>query len=165
MTSFFRISPRGTSQRFNFRKTNWDKFREGFEKNDLENEWDGSKLEEILEKFSLGIKEAANQSIPKVCDSKTKSYPGHIIELIKMRKEVRQIRKKGLVERVQLNTEYNRLTDLIKLNIKQYTEEKWKVFLDKLGPYPASTSVFWQIINRARASKTYHRFRRLRWET
>ena len=106
----FRISPRGTSQRFNFRKANWDKFREGFEKIEQENEWDGSKLEEILEKFSLGIKEAANQSIPKVCDSITKSYPGHIIELIKMRKEVRQIRKKGLVERVQLNTEYNRLT-------------------------------------------------------
>ena len=80
----FRISPRGTSQRFNFRKANWVKFREGFEKVYQQKEWDRSKLEEISEKFSLGIKEAANQSIPKIYDSKKKSYLGHIIELIKM---------------------------------------------------------------------------------
>ena len=27
-------------------------------------------------------------------------------------------------------------------------------FLNKLGPYPAASSVFWQIINRARSSKS-----------
>ena len=34
----FRISSRGTSQRFNFRKANWYKFREGFERIEQENE-------------------------------------------------------------------------------------------------------------------------------
>ena len=56
-------------------------------------------------------KEAANQAIPKLSYSKTKSYPGHIIELIKMRREVRKLKKREQCpeERVRLNTEFNRL--------------------------------------------------------
>ena len=52
-----------------------------------------------------------------------------------------------------LNTEYNRLTGLIKKAVKDYTEKRWSNFLGKLGSYPASSSIFWQIINRARTQK------------
>ena len=38
--------------------------------------------------------------------------------------------------------------------IKEYTEKRWSLFLGKLGPYPASSSIFWRIINKARAPKT-----------
>ena len=41
----------------------------------------------------------------------------------------------------------------IKKAIKEYTERRWSNFLGKLGPYPASSSIFWQIINRARTQK------------
>ena len=73
-----------------------------------------------------------------------------------MRREVRKLKKREQCpeERVQLNTEFNRLTAMIRLNTKNYTEDQWKVFLNKLGPYPAASSVFWQIINRARSSKS-----------
>jgi hypothetical protein len=72
----------------------------------------------------------------------------------KMRQQVRRDKKKVNFEnRAILNTEYNRLTSLIKKAIKEYTEEKWSIFLGKLGPYPASSSIFWKIINRARSPK------------
>ena len=109
-------------------------------------------LEEIVEVFSMVTKEASNQAIPKLSYSKTKSYPGHIIELIKMRIEVRKLKKRECPEeKVQLNMEFYRLTSVIKLNIIKHTREKWKVFLNKLCPYQASSSVFWKIINRAKS--------------
>ena len=47
------------------------------------------------------------------------------IELIKIRREVRKLKKREQCpeERVQANTEFNRLTAMIKLNIKNYTED------------------------------------------
>ena len=45
------------------------------------------------------------------------------------------------------------MTNLIRNSIEIYTEEKWSEFLGKLGPYPPSSSIFWQIINQARSQK------------
>ena len=88
-------------------------------------------------------------------NSPLKSYPPHIIEIIKLRRKVRKKKKKqSLEERSVSNTEYNRLTGLLKKAIKEYTEKRWSLFLGKLGPYPASSSIFWRIINKARAPKT-----------
>ena len=50
-------------------------------------------------------------------------------------------------------SEYNRLSGLIKKSINEYKEKRWSNFLGKLGPYPASSGKFWQIINRARTQK------------
>ena len=78
----------------------------------------------------------------------------NIIELIKLRRTVRKNKKgKGLDKSSVLNAEFNRLTGLIKKAIKEYTERRWSNFLGKLGPYPASSSIFWQVINRARTQK------------
>ena len=46
-----------------------------------------------------------------------------------------------------MNSEYNKLTGLIRKAIKEYTERKWKLLLGKLGPYPVTSSIFWNIIN------------------
>ena len=97
---------------------------------------------------------AADQSVPKIHFDQSKSYPPHIISLIKERREVRRDRKRLTFEnRPILSTEYNRLTSLIKKSIKEYTEWKWSLFLGKLGPHPPSSSLFWKIINRARSPK------------
>jgi hypothetical protein len=52
-----------------------------------------------------------------------------------------------------LNSIYNKLTGLLRFKIKEYTEKKRSLFLGSLGPYPASSSIFWNIINRARSQK------------
>jgi hypothetical protein len=97
---------------------------------------------------------AADQSVPKIHFDQSKSYPPHIISLIKERREVRRDRKRVTFENKPiLSTEYNRLTSLIKKSIKEYTEWKWSLFLGKLGPHPPSSSLFWKIINRARSPK------------
>ena len=115
---------------------------------DLEND---SNINNINKLFSIN---AADLTIPKFANSHTKSYPAHIIELIKLRRKIRKNKKgKSLEKSSVLNTEYNRLTGLIKKAIKEYTERRWSNFLGKLGPYPASSSIFWQIINRARTQK------------
>ena len=53
----------------------------------------------------------------------------------------------------EINTQFNNLTGLLRKAIKEYTEKRWSHFLGKLGPYPASSSLFWQIINKARTQK------------
>ena len=118
---------------------------------DLEN---CSDIQNVYEQFSNFVINAANSTIPKFANSYSKSYPSHIIELIKLRRTVRKNKKgKGLDKSSVLNAEFNRLTGLIKKAIKEYTERRWSNFLGKLGPYPASSSIFWQVINRARTQK------------
>ena len=118
---------------------------------DLEN---CSDIQNVYERFSNFVINAANSTIPKFANSYSKSYPSHIIELIKLRRTVRKNKKgKGLDKSSVLNAEFNRLTGLIKKAIKEYTERRWSNFLGKLGPYPASSSIFWEVINRARTQK------------
>jgi hypothetical protein len=57
-------------------------------------------------------------------------------------------------EKVNLTTEYNRLTNKVNKAIKEYTEKRWSRFLGKLGPHPTSSSAFWNIINKARTQKS-----------
>ena len=74
--------------------------------------------------FSSLIINAADLTIPKFANSHTKSYPAHIIELIKLRRKIRKNKKgKSLEKSSVINTEYNRLTGLIKKAIKDL---KWK---------------------------------------
>ena len=112
-------------------------------------------LEKIEKLFSNLLTQAANSSILKFENKQLKSYPSHIIKIIKQRKEARKSRKRadGSDIRAILSTEYNRLTTLLKKSIKSYTEKKWEIFIDKLGPFPASSGLFWDIINRARNPK------------
>ena len=101
--------------------------------------------------FAGLVMNAANHSVPKLNYDKSKSYPPHIISLIKQRREIRRDRKRvNYNNKSILNSEYNKLTSLIKKSIKEYTEWKWSLFLGKLGPRPPSSSIFWKIINRAR---------------
>ena len=101
--------------------------------------------------FARLVMNAANHSVPKLNYDKSKSYPPHIISLIKQRREIRRDRKRvNYNNKSILNSEYNKLTSLIKKSIKEYTEWKWSLFLGKLGPHPPSSSIFWKIINRAR---------------
>ena len=151
----FRIHAKTPEPRFNFSKADWKKYGQALDalisELDLEN---CSNIENIQELFSSLIINAADSSIPKFTNTLLKSYPSHIIELINNRREIRKNKKgKGLEMRSVLNTEYNRLTGLLKKAVKDYTERRWSNFLGKLGPYPASSSIFWQIINKARTQK------------
>ena len=151
----FRIKTSTPEPRFNFSKADWNKYGHALDaligELDLEN---CSDIQNVYEQFSNFVINAANSTIPKFANSYSKSYPSHIIELIKLRRTVRKNKKgKGLDKSSVLNAEFNRLTGLIKKAIKEYTERRWSNFLGKLGPYPASSSIFWQVINRARTQK------------
>ena len=150
----FRIDVKIPEPRFNFRKADWNKY--GHVLDQMIGEIDsGVEITDLNEVFSSLIIKSANESVPKMLNSPLKSYPPHIIEIIKLRRKVRKKKKKqSLEERSVSNTEYNRLTGLLKKAIKEYTEKRWSLFLGKLGPYPASSSIFWRIINKARAPKT-----------
>jgi len=141
--------------RFNFTKADWNKY--GHILDEMIGELDlgeCSDIDNIHEHFSNLIIKAADSSIPKFAKTTQKSYPSHILELIKARRASRKNKKGKSLEVCRvLNTEYNRLTGLIKKSIKEYTERRWSNFLDKLGPYPASSGTFWRIINRARTQK------------
>ena len=148
----FRADLKRPEPRFNFKKADWNKFGHVFDT--MINQYDLETTSDLNEVFSKLVIESANQSIPKLQCFTQKSYPPHIVSLIKTRQQVRRDKKKVNFEnRPILNTEYNRLTSLIKKAIKEYTEVKWSIFLGKLGPYPASSSIFWKIINRARSPK------------
>ena len=110
--------------------------------------------EEMNNSFSKMILNSAESAIPKVTFTHQKSYPDFIIKLIKSRRIERKKRKGTDFEsRAQITHEYNRLTSLIQKSIINYNENKWNIFLDKLGPYPASSSVFWKKINKSRTHK------------
>ena len=150
----FRAAIKPAQPKFNFNKADWISYGhvldEMIDQFDFEDSPEGISpfMDEI---FARLVMNAANHSVPKLNYDKSKSYPPHIISLIKQRREIRRDRKRvNYNNKSILNSEYNKLTSLIKKSIKEYTEWKWSLFLGKLGPHPPSSSIFWKIINRAR---------------
>ena len=156
----FRIEVKPSEPKFNFNKAHWISY--GHVLDELIDQIDPGVLGNDSERVAPFLDEifadlvitAANRSVTKLNFDQSKSYPPHIINLIKQRREVRRDRKRVIFENKPiLNSEYNKLTGLIKKAIKEYTEWKWSLFLGKLGPHPPSSSIFWKIINRARSPK------------
>jgi hypothetical protein len=108
----------------------------------------------VNELFTRLLLESGEASVPKFVKVHHKSYPSHILQIIKERQAIRKEKKGKSFEILKvLNSIYNKLTGLMRFKIKEYTEKKWSLFLGSLGPYPASSSIFWNIINRARSQK------------
>ena len=154
----FRQDPAETELRFNLTRADWALF--GSELDGMITEINCKSLDDINsfdEIFSNIVNVSASKAIPKCTATTLKSYPRPIVILIKARQALRKKKKKkertNSEELKILNTEFNKLTRQIKVAIKKYTEDRWANFLGKLGPYPASSSIFWSIINRARTQK------------
>ena len=98
------------------------------------------------------ILSSANTAIPKFKLQHKKSFPKHIIDLIQLKRQARKNVKSNSFK-LEFKTEYNRLTSVLRSEIKKYTEVKWKCFLCKLGPYPVSSRSFWAITYKARDNK------------
>jgi hypothetical protein len=94
------------------------------------NEGFSSDVSVANEQFTSIVSRAAEVSIPKFAPCHAKSYPAHIVELIKTRRVFRKGKKlaKG-EEKTKLTTEYNRLTSKINKAIREYTEKRWSRFL------------------------------------
>jgi hypothetical protein len=153
----FRVDIKPSGPKFNFNKADWIEYGHVLDEliDQIGFDDDPERISPFLDEiFADLVVRAADQSVPKIHFDQSKSYPPHIISLIKERREVRRDREKLTFENKPiLSTEYNRLTSLIKKSIKEYTEWKWSLFLGKLGPHPPSSSLFWKIINRARSPK------------
>jgi hypothetical protein len=153
----FRVDIKPSEPKFNFNKADWIEYGHVLDEliDQIGFDDDPERISPFLDEiFADLVVRAADQSVPKIHFDQSKSYPPHIISLIKERREVRRDRKRLTFENKPiLSTEYNRLTSLIKKSIKEYTEWKWSLFLGKLGPHPPSSSIFWKIINRARSPK------------
>ena len=81
------------------------------------------------------ILSSANTAIPKFKSQHNKSFPKHIIDLIQLKRQANSFK-------LEFKTEYNRITSVLRNEIKKYTESKCKRFLGKLGPYPVSSRSF-----------------------
>ena len=90
----FRIQVGTLEPRFNFSKADWNKYGHALDaligELDLEN---CSDIQNVYEQFSNFVINAANSTIPKFANSYSKSYPSHIIELIKLRRTVKKNKK------------------------------------------------------------------------
>ena len=124
LSKAFRIDSKPSEPRFNFKKADWKKYGV------ILDEMIGSigiedNISDLNEIFCSLIVKSANQNIPKRLNSQINSYPPHIVEIIKMRKEIRKKKKKvSLDELSAFNTEYNRLTRLKNKAIQEYTEKR-----------------------------------------
>ena len=93
----FRIDIKKQEPRFNFRKADWNKY--GNVLDQMIGEIDsGVEISDLNEVFSSLIIKSANESVPKMLNSPLKSYPPHIIEIIKLRRKVRKKKKKQSLE-------------------------------------------------------------------
>ncbi len=144
--------------RYNFKKADWNQYREivnrGISELDSKELWN-LEINSLNAQLSDLMVRAAESSIPKFLNYNAKSYPEEIISLIKNRREIRRDIKKiiDLDAKKIFRTEYNRLTRELNQSIKSYTEKSWLRFLGKLGPYPPSTREFWAKINQAKNQK------------
>ena len=145
--------------RYNFKKADWEKYKEFINRGISELDSNGGSgsldVNSLNDKLSDLMRKAADSSIPKYLDFSVKSYPEKVIELIKERRAVRKdVNKiKDQEARKIIKSEYNRLTELLRKSINEYTEKSWQKFLGKIGPYPASTREFWAKINQAKNQK------------
>ena len=99
------------------------------------------------------IQDAADQAIPKFINISAKSYPYYILNLIKERRRKKMDREYNLDKKAVLKVENNKKSKEFKKAVYGYTQRRWKFFLDKLGPHPASTREFWKTINKTRSQK------------
>ena len=122
MKKNFRLESIIREPRFNFNKADWSLFSKNLdsliEEDCLRETIEIDEMDKIFTSF---LANAAESSIPKFNNIHLKSYPGHILELIKSRRESRKAKnKKGLskLSRQNLSTVYNKLSFLIKNSIK-----------------------------------------------
>ena len=92
LNAAFRVDTKTPDIRFNFKKADWNKY--GSVLDQMIDRIDSANISELNEIFSASIIDSANQTIPKMLNNQFKSYPPHIIEIIKSRKEIRKKRKK-----------------------------------------------------------------------
>jgi hypothetical protein len=151
----FKLDLANAEPRFNFSKADWAKYGHIMDDMISGYEWgDFSDIISVNELFTRLLLESGEASVPKFVKVHHKSYPSHILQIIKERQAIRKEKKGKSFEILKvLNSIYNKLTGLMRFKIKEYTEKKWSLFLGSLGPYPASSSIFWNIINRARSQK------------
>ena len=108
-------------------------------------------IDELNELVIQHINEAVGKSVPKFINRSSNSLPKSILDKIKTKKELRKIMKKS--NDPQSKTNFYQIANIIRLEIKEYREKKWISLLEKFGPYPVSSSPFWNIINRAKSPK------------
>ena len=131
----FKVVVNSPKPRYNFNKLDWIKFGQLLESKITH--VDSENISDLNEMFSSAIIESADQSIPKVLKISSKNYPPHIIELIKLRREVRRKKKKICFDKLgTYNNEYNKLTCSIKLVIRTHIEKKWVFFWKSWVPIP-----------------------------
>ncbi len=139
--------------RYNFAKADWVLFRNFLEEKAIttsETQLCSLNVNELSALILKQILESVEKSVPKFSKMSHNCLPKEIVDLIKMKREVRK--KIGNSHSENLKTYFNKLTNQVKLLIKEYREKTWKNMLDKLGPYPVSSRIFWQKINQARSN-------------
>ena len=140
-----------TRKRFNFEKADWDCFKKLLPA-ELPAEY-ASNLDQVNIFISNSIIFAADNSIPVFRNSSKKSLPKYLLELIKARKKARSMIKKDRLN-PSAKAIYNKLTEVIREEVKAIKDTEWREFVKKLGSNPPSTKPFWKRINKIKGKKS-----------
>ncbi len=111
--------------------------------------------------ISTGIITSAEKSIPyKTSRIRGKTLPKWILDFVKQRRKARTLTlptnaAKFTVEEQEVNkVNYNRLSNLVKDEVRKERNRDWKAFVDKLGPNPISSAPLWNRVNQLRGLKS-----------
>ncbi|CAF0706977.1 unnamed protein product, partial [Brachionus calyciflorus] len=135
---------------FNFLKAEWENFRKILL--DFPDTRFNGNLDEMCQSITDKILFAANNSIPKYgCKFFKSQLPQYIIDLIKERRQVRRKfqSRRNILDKV----EFNRLTGVLRLKLKEHRNKSWFDFLNKIGNKPLNSRPFWKKINRLYSNK------------
>ena len=136
---------------YDFKKANWDNFKQ-FLPTVYPSQ--GMNVESMNDFITSSLLTASESSIPLQQHHGFKlSLPKEIIELIKLKHKAKN-RASKLKSTPEDKSKYNKLTKLVKEEIKSYRNKQWSMFIEKVGNNPTSSKPFWQRINKLRSSKT-----------
>ena len=141
---------------FNYKKTNWENFREDLTKSVFT--FENKSVNEINDEIVKEIKNSMSKNIPVFKQStKTMSpLPQYLLYMIKHRKYLKnQIKKQPSSTQMQtrIRNEYNCISKAIKDELTAIENKKWLDFVEKQGKHPTCSSKFWKKIKGTTHSK------------
>ena len=138
--------------KFNYNLANWELFKGALMSNPSDVFNNNLSIDELAQNWTDNVIRAANLSIPKMGEKVYKtSFPLEIVSTIKERRKARRLVKKYNTASNRAN--YNRLTALLRLKIKNHRNESWTKFIEKVGKNQLSSRPFWIKINKFRKNK------------
>ena len=107
----------------------------------------------LMNSLNNEITNAINNNIPFSSNKRSSNspLPTYILKEIACRNKLRRLYVKNRTPENKVNL-YSKIEE-VKKKITIFNSQKWKKFINKIGPNPLSTKIYWKRINRVRHKK------------